>query len=129
VVKEAVAADITEIILVTRSWKECIENHFDVHYELEHRLEKEGKETIPGMVKNIMPSHVIVTSVRRSDELGLGHAVLCAKHLLNNEPFADLLPDVLVLDQASRDKNYRFAAMTDPWNETGIDQVTVERVD
>ena len=59
-----------------------------------------------------------MTSVRQSDALGLGHAVLCAKHLLNNEPFAVLLPDVLVLDQESRDKNHSFAAMTDAWNET-----------
>jgi UTP--glucose-1-phosphate uridylyltransferase len=129
VVKEAIAAGITEIILVTRSGKEAIENHFDAHYELEHRLEKKGKETILGTVKNIIPGHVTVTSVRQSDALGLGHAVLCAKHLLNDEPFAVLLPDVLVLDQESRDKNYSFAAMTDAWNETGIGQVMVERVD
>ena len=70
-----------------------------------------------------------MTSVRQSDALGLGHAVLCAKHLLNNEPFAVLLPDVLVLDQESRDKNYSFATMTDAWNETGVGQVMVERVD
>ena len=129
VVKEAIAAGITEIILVTRSGKEAIENHFDAHYELEHRLEKKGKETILGTVKNIIPDHVTVTSVRQSDALGLGHAVLCAKHLLNNEPFAVLLPDVLVLDQESHDQNYSFAAMTDAWNETGIGQVMVERVD
>jgi UTP--glucose-1-phosphate uridylyltransferase len=129
VVKEAIAAGITEIILITRSGKEAIENHFDAHYELEHRLEKKGKETILGTVENIIPAGVTVTSVRQSDALGLGHAVLCAKHLLNDEPFAVLLPDVLVLDQESRDKNYRFAAMTDAWNETGIGQVMVERVD
>jgi len=128
VVKEAISAGITEIILVTRSGKEAIENHFDAHYELEHRLEKKGKETILGTVKNIIPENVTVTSVRQSDALGLGHAVLCAKHLLNDEPFAVLLPDVLVLDQESRDKNYSFAAMTDAWNETGIGQVMVEWV-
>jgi UTP--glucose-1-phosphate uridylyltransferase len=129
VVKEAIAAGITEIILVTRSGKDAIENHFDAHYELEHRLEKKGKETILGTVKNIIPESVTVTSVRQSDALGLGHAVLCAKHLLNNEPFAVLLPDVLVLDKESRDKNDSFAAMTDAWNETGMGQVMVERVD
>jgi UTP--glucose-1-phosphate uridylyltransferase len=128
VVKEAIAAGITEIILVTRSGKEAIENHFDAHYELEHRLEKKGKETILGTVKNIIPDHVTVTSVRQSDALGLGHAVLCAKHLLNNEPFAVLLPDVLVLDQESRDKDYSFTSMVDAWNETGVGQVMVERV-
>ena len=128
VVKEAIAAGITEIILVTRSGKEAIENHFDAHYELEHRLKKKSKETILGRVKKIIPAGVTVISVRQSDALGLGHAVLCAKHLLNNEPFAVLLPDVLVLDQASRDSNYSFAAMINAWNKTGVGQVMVERV-
>ena len=128
VVKEAIAAGITEIILVTRSGKEAIENHFDAHYELEHRLEKKGKETILGTVKNIVPENVTLTSVRQSDALGLGHAVLCAKNLLNDEPFAVLLPDVLVLDQESRRRDYSFTAMTDAWNETGVGQVMVERV-
>ena len=129
VVKEAIAAGITEIILVTRSGKEAIENHFDAHYELEHRLEKKGKETILGTVKNIIPENITVTSVRQSDLLGLGHAVLCAKLLLNNEPFAVLLPDVLVLDQESREKNHSFSSMVDSWNDTGIGQIMVERVD
>ena len=60
VVKEAIAAGITEIILVTRSGEEVIENHFSAHYELEHRLGKKGRETILGTVKNIIPSHVTV---------------------------------------------------------------------
>ena len=127
-VKEAIAAGITETTLVIRSGKEAIENHFDAHYELEHRLEKKGKETILGTVKNVIPTGITVTSVRQSDALGLGQALLCAKHLLNNEPFAVLLPDVLVLDQASRGKNYSFAAMTDAWNKTGSGQVMVEQV-
>ena len=70
-----------------------------------------------------------MTSVRQSDALGLGHAVLCAKQLLNNEPFAVVLPDVLVLDQESRDQYSSFGAMTNAWNKTGIGQVMVERVD
>ena len=129
VVLEAIAGGVTEIILVTRSGKEAIENHFDAHYELEHRLEKKGKETILGTVKNILPEGVKVTSVRQSDALGLGHAVLCAKHLLNNEPFAVLLPDVLVLDKESRGKNVSFAQLVSAWNDTGIGQVMVEPVE
>jgi len=128
VVKEAVSAGITEIIFVTRSGKEAIENHFDAHYELEHRLEKKGKEVILGTVKNIIPEGVKVTSIRQSDALGLGHAVLCAKHLLNNEPFAVLLPDVLVLDQISCGMNYSFSSLLKAWNATGIGQIMVERV-
>ena len=129
VVKEAIAGGVTEIILVTRSGKEAIENHFDAHYELEHRLEKKGKETILGTVKNIIPEHVKVTSIRQADALGLGHAVLCAKHLLNDEPFAVLLPDVLVLDNESRDQNHSFAQLVEAWNKTEVGQVMVERVD
>ena len=129
VVKEAIAGGIIEIILVTRSGKEAIENHFDVHYELEHRLDGKGKETILGTVKNIIPEHVKVTSIRQADALGLGHAVLCAGHLLNDEPFAVLLPDVLVLDRESRDLNYSFAQLIDAWNRTEVGQVMVERVD
>jgi len=128
VVQEAIAGGITEIILVTRSGKEAIENHFDAHYELEHRLERKGKETILGTVKNILPKGVKVTSIRQSDALGLGHAVLCAKHLLNNEPFAVLLPDVLVLDKESRGKNASFAQLVGAWDDTGIGQVMVESV-
>jgi len=128
VVQEAIAGGITEIILVTRSGKEAIENHFDAHYELEHRLEKKGKQTILGTVKNILPEGVKVTSIRQSDALGLGHAVLCAKHLLNNEPFAVLLPDVLVLDKQVRGKNVSFAQLVNAWDDTGIGQVMVESV-
>jgi UTP--glucose-1-phosphate uridylyltransferase len=129
VVKEAIAGGVTEVILVTRSGKEAIENHFDAHYELEHRLEKKGKRTILGTVKNIIPQHVKVSSIRQADALGLGHAVLCAKHLLNNEPFAVLLPDVLVLDQERRVRNYSFTKLVEAWNTTNIGQVMVERVD
>ena len=128
VVREAIAGGVTEIIFVTRSGKEAIENHFDAHYELEHRLEKKGKETILGTVKNVVPASIKISSVRQSDALGLGHAVLCAKHLLNNESFAVLLPDVLVLDHESRDSNYSFTQLVKAWNETGVGQVMVERV-
>ncbi len=128
VVREAIAGGVTEIVLVTRSGKEAIENHFDANYELEHRLEKKGKETILGAVKNIIPENVKVTSIRQSDALGLGHAVLCAKHLLNKEPFAVLLPDVLVLDKEFRGRNFSFAKLVEAWNETKVGQIMVERV-
>jgi UTP--glucose-1-phosphate uridylyltransferase len=128
VVREAIAGGITEIILVTRSGKEAIENHFDVNYELEHRLEKKGKDIVLGAIKNIVPEGIKVTSVRQSDALGLGHAVLCARHLLNDEPFAVLLPDVLVLDRECREQNYSFCQLVEAWNETQIGQIMVERV-
>lgn len=128
VVREAISGGVTEIIFVTRSGKEAIENHFDAHYELEHRLEKKGKEMILGTVRNVVPASIKISSVRQSDALGLGHAVLCAKHLLNNESFAVLLPDVLVLDHESRDSNYSFTQLVKAWDETGVGQVMVQRV-
>jgi UTP--glucose-1-phosphate uridylyltransferase len=70
VVREAVAGGIDEIVFVTRSGKEAIENHFDAHYELEHRLELKGKAKILGEVKDILPSRIKVTSVRQHDALG-----------------------------------------------------------
>ena len=104
VVKEAVDGGIREIIFITRSGKEAIENHFDAHYELEHRLVKKGKDKILEDVVNIIPDGVKISSIRQADALGLGHAILCAEHLISNEPFAVLLPDVLVLDKKARKK-------------------------
>lgn len=128
VVKEAIAGGIKEIIFITRSGKEAIENHFDANYELEHRLEKNGKKAVLGSVKNIVPMDIKITSVRQNDALGLGHAVLCAKHLLNNEPFAVLLPDVLVLDKLTRKPNHSFKAMMQAFGETQIGQIMAEAV-
>ena len=129
VVKEAIEAGITEIIFVTRSGKEAIENHFDVHYELEHRLVNKGKEKILESIASIIPKNVKISSVPQADALGLGHAVLCAKHLLNDEPFAVLLPDVLLLDKKTRKQNFSFSQLVKSWSETGLGQIMVERID
>ena len=129
VVKEAIDAGIREIILVTRSGKEAIENHFDANYELEHRLIKKGEVNILENIVKIIPEDIKITSIRQADALGLGHAILCAKHLINNEPFAVLLPDVIVLDKKIREKSFSFLQLVNAWNNTGISQVMVEQVD
>jgi len=129
VVKEAIDGGIREIILVTRSGKEAIENHFDAHYELEHRLVKNGKDKILEDIVKIIPDEVKISSIRQADALGLGHAILCAKHLIKDEPFAVLLPDVLVLDKKRREKNFSFLQLVNAWNNSGISQVMVEKVD
>jgi len=128
VVREAVAAGMTEIILVTRSGKEAIENHFDAHFELEHRLDRKGKESVLSSIKDILPRSIKVSSIRQHDALGLGHAVLCAAHLVGSEPFAVLLPDVLVLDRTARSNGYSFKSLADAWNRTGVAQIMVEPV-
>lgn len=129
VVKEAIDGGIREVIFVTRSGKEAIENHFDAHYELEHRLVKKGKNKILENIVKIVPDNIKISSIRQADALGLGHAILCAKHLINNEPFAVLLPDVLVVDKKNREKNSSFAQLINAWNKTGIGQVMIEQVD
>ena len=129
VVKEAIAGGVREIILITRSGKEAIENHFDAHYELEHRLIKKGKNKILEDIVKIIPDSVKISSIRQADALGLGHAILCAKHIVNDEPFAVLLPDVLVLDKKTRKKNSSFCELVKAWNDTGISQVMVDQVD
>lgn len=95
-VEEAVAAGINELIFVTSSSKRAIEDHFDSNYELENKLEQQGREDLLNIVRNILPAGVSCAYVRQPHSLGLGHAVLCAKNLVGNEPFAVLLADDLI---------------------------------
>jgi UTP--glucose-1-phosphate uridylyltransferase len=129
VVREAINGGIREIIFITRSGKESIENHFDAHYELEHRLVKKGKHKILEDIVKIIPDEIKISSIRQPDALGLGHAILCAKHLINDEPFAILLPDVLVLDKKIREKSFSFVQLAHAWHNTGVSQLMIEQVD
>lgn len=127
VVEEAVKAGIKEIVLVTHSSKGAIENHFDKHFELETMLEAKGKDDMLEEVRNIVPDDVSIISVRQPEALGLGHAVLCARAVIgDDEPFAVLLPDVLV-DDAGMQKN-DLAGMIDAYEATGDAQIMVENV-
>lgn len=97
IVHEAAEAGITDIILVTHSSKNAIENHFDKHYELETELQLRGKEERLIPIQEITPEGVRIVSVRQPEALGLGHAILCAEPVIaDDEPFAVLLPDVLM---------------------------------
>ena len=98
VIKEAIAAGIEQIILVTHSSKASIENYFDRNFELETTLENKKKFDLLKEITEILPSHIQVISVRQPQPLGLGHAVLCAKAVVGDDDFAVLLPDVLVKD-------------------------------
>ncbi len=95
-VEEAVAAGITDMIFIIGRSKRAIPDHFDKAYELEAELEARGKTGLLGLVRNIVPSHVNCIYIRQSEALGLGHAVLCAKPVVNNEPFAVILADDLI---------------------------------
>ncbi|MBT5558854.1 MAG: UTP--glucose-1-phosphate uridylyltransferase GalU [Proteobacteria bacterium] len=128
VVEEAIAAGINEIILVTRSGKEAIENHFDAHFELETQLERKGKDMVLTSIKNIIPPHVQVISIRQPEALGLGHAILCARRVVGDSPFAVMLPDVLVMPSSAPGKLNDFSNMVKRWDETGNGQIMVEAV-
>ena len=101
VVEEAIKAGITEIILITRSGKEAIENHFDSNFELEKRLELVNKKKILRTIKNVLPKNIKIISIRQEDALGLGHAILCAENLIKNEIFAVLLPDEFIISDSN----------------------------
>lgn len=95
-VEEAIAAGITELIFITSSSKRAIEDHFDSNYELEAKLAEAGKHDLLQIVKNILPKGITCIYLRQPDTLGLGHAVLCAQPLIDEEAFAILLADDLI---------------------------------
>jgi UTP--glucose-1-phosphate uridylyltransferase len=95
-VEEAVAAGITDMIFVTGRSKRAIEDHFDKAYELESELERRGKTELLEFVRNLLPKNINCIYIRQSEALGLGHAVLCAKPVVGDEPFAVLLADDLL---------------------------------
>lgn len=110
VVKEAVAAGIEQIVLVTHSSKASIENYFDRNFELETTLTQKKKFDLLEEISNIIPEHVSVISVRQPQPLGLGHAVLCAKDVIGGDDFAVLLPDVLVKEKHAENDLSRMIA-------------------
>lgn len=96
VVEEAAAAGITDFIFVTGRGKDAIENHFDRPYELIETLRAKGKSKELALVENILPAGCRAFYTRQGEPLGLGHAVLCAKDMIGDEPFAVLLPDDII---------------------------------
>ena len=95
-VEEAAAAGITDMIFVTGRGKRTIEDHFDKAYELEAELLAKGKTKLLHEVREMLPGGVSYVYVRQPEALGLGHAVLCARHLVGDEPFAVILADDLI---------------------------------
>ncbi|MXS85211.1 UTP--glucose-1-phosphate uridylyltransferase [Nitrosomonas sp. HPC101] len=98
-VEEAYAAGIRHMIFVTGRTKRSVEDHFDTAYELENELELAGKTVLLDVARSIAPDDMVCTYVRQSRAMGLGHAVLCSKELVGNEPFAVLLADDLMIGE------------------------------
>ena len=129
VVDEAVRAGIKQIVLVNHSAKRAIEDHFDVHYELETELERRGKQELLQVMRSILPSDVRVISVRQGKALGLGHAVMCAREVVGDAPFAVMLPDVLVdAELQPADTAPDLAAMVQRYQSSQRAQIMVEQV-
>jgi len=128
VVNEAVAAGVKEIVLVTHSSKNSIENHFDTSFELEATLEKRVKRQLLAEVQAICPKDVTIIHVRQGEAKGLGHAINCAAPIIGNEPFVVILPDVIVDDVESDLKKDNLAEMIARFEETKHSQIMVEPV-
>ena len=123
VVREAVSAGFTHIILVTHSSKGAIENHFDHNFELEKTLAFKNKTALLEKVGNILPGEADIISVRQPQALGLGHAILCAAPIIGDDPFGVILPDVILNNSSVDLKN-----MVQTFEKTGNSQIMVEPV-
>lgn len=124
IVKEAVASGIEEILIITNSNKHCMENHFDRSYELESRLAESGKMEECNMVCEIA-NMANIYYVRQKEPKGLGHAILCAKSFIGNEPFAVLLGDDIV---ENHDGKPALKQLIEAYNEVQASVVGVQEV-
>ena len=124
-VEEAVEAGVTELVFVTGRAKRSIEDHFDRSAEFERELESRGKADQARRLREILPSGVSCLSIRQPEALGLGHAVLCARPAVGDEPFAVILPDDLI----DHDGPGCLAQMTEIFEREQCSLVAVERVD
>lgn len=124
-VEEAIAAGIETMVFITGRNKRAIPDHFDKSYELEKELEENGKTKMLEMVQNILPPHVSCVFIRQPEALGLGHAVHCAKPVINDEPFAVILADDLIEDSTRG----CMAQMTELFRREQRSILGVERVD
>ncbi len=123
-VEEALAAGITDFIFITARGKGVIEDHFDKAYELETELQRRGKTDLLKQVTDFMPEGATSIFIRQQEALGLGHAVLCARAAVGDEPFAVILPDDMI-DSEGRNA---LQQMIDVYDQKQASVVAVERV-
>lgn len=122
--EEAVAAGIEQLIFVTSGSKGAIENHFDKNQELENELEQRAKYDLLAMAKNIVPEGVSCIYIRQPEALGLGHAVLCAKPVVGDEPFAVMLADDLI----NGDESPCLSQMVEIYEKQSTSVIAVEKI-
>ena len=121
-VEEAVAAGATKLVFVTGASKRAIEDHFDTDAELERALTESGKTELLESIKGIVPDNVSCVYIRQGEPLGLGHAVLCARAAVGNEPFFVPLADDLIAGEPC------LRELADAYDQHGRSVVAVEEV-
>jgi UTP--glucose-1-phosphate uridylyltransferase len=123
-VDEAIEAGCETLVFVTNRYKHAVADYFDKAYELEQKLERAGKHEQLELVRNVLPPNVRAVFVTQAEALGLGHAVLCAKPVVGDEPFAVLLPDDLIWNRGPG----ALAQMADHAESTGASVLAVQNV-
>ncbi len=124
-VEEAIAAGCDQLVFITGRGKRAIADHFDVSFELEAGLEARGKTELLNMVRSILPDHVSAIYIRQPQPLGLGHAVMCARPVVGDEPFAVILADDLIDGNGKSS----LTQMTEVFGEHGVSVLGVENVE
>src|SRR3954470_16376996 len=124
-VDEAVDAGADTLVFVTNRYKHAIADYFDKAYELENKLAEAGKDALLALVQGTLPPNVRCVFVTQPEALGLGHAVLCAKPVIGDEPFAVLLPDDLIWNRGGPGA---LAQMADIAEESGSSVIATQDV-
>lgn len=127
IVEEAVNSGITDIVLITARNKGEIEDHFDYSYEVEHTLEKKGKDELAQVSRRIA-SLCNIVSIRQKNPMGLGHAVLCAENVIGDEPFAVLLGDDMIDSKVPCTRQLMEVAIKNDASVVGVMEVAREEV-
>jgi UTP--glucose-1-phosphate uridylyltransferase len=123
-VDEAIEAGCDTLVFVTNRYKHSVADYFDKAYELEQKLERAGKTEQLELIRNVVPPGVQTVFVTQTEALGLGHAVLCAKPVIGDEPFAVLLPDDLIWNRGPG----ALRQMADAAEATGASMIAVQDV-
>ena len=123
-VDEAIEAGCDTLVFVTNRYKHAVADYFDKAYELEQKLERAGKQEQLELVRNVLPKGVRAVFVTQAEALGLGHAVLCAKPVIGDEPFAVILPDDLIWNRGDG----ALKQMADAAEATGASMIAVQDV-
>ncbi len=127
IVEEAMYSGLTDVVFVNNSNKKIIEDHFDYNWALEDLLQRTGKKELLAEVRGVAEM-VNIISVRQKKQLGLGHAVLCAKEVIKQEPFAVMLGDDLMFSMEPGIKQLMDVALSENMSVIGVVEVAAEKV-